>query len=290
MSGLRLIQVPYDSGHRERRMGRGPFHLARNGALEAIRESIDDIEDVIVEHESAFPMETESTFGLAAAIAEHTRTARSRSRFPLVLAGNCSSTVGAAAGFDGELPALLWFDGHPDFNTPETTPSGFIDGMGMAMLTGACWRAVTDAIPGFSPLPEKRVALVAARDIEGGERERLQHSEVRLVTCESLQDAGPASALAPVLDDWTGPVDSVYLHIDMDVHDPALAPVNPYQPPGGPSPDTVRDCVHHVAERFRIAGASITAFDPDCDRDDKGLRTALDLIRTIAAIAARQTA
>lgn len=289
MSGLRLIQVPYDSGHRDRRMGRGPFHLARNGALPAIRESVDDVHETVVEHEIPFPMETETTFGLAAGIAREVREARARSEFPLVLAGNCSATVGAAAGFDGAPLALLWFDGHADFNTPETTTSGFVDGMGMAMLTGGCWRAATAAIPGFIPLPERRVALVGARDIDDGERERLQESEVRHVTVEAL-DANGSLALAPALDDWSGRVRDIYLHIDMDVHDPALAPVNPYQPPGGPSPETVRECVLHVAQRFNIAGASITAYDPDCDRDDKGLDTAIALIRTIADIAAGRAA
>lgn len=287
MPEMRVMQVPYDSGSRERRMGRGPFHLVNNGALDRAGRIVGDVESVVVDYQAAFPIEIETTFGLAREIAGQVRLARERGQFPLVLAGNCNSTVGAMAGA-GPGAALLWFDGHGDFNTPETTTSGFVDGMPVAMLVGHCWRAMTGTIPGFHPLPERRVALVGARDIDAAELERFRQSEIRLVDSAGIREAGAASALASVLDDWSTQVDKVYLHIDMDVHDPSLAPANSYQPPGGPSPEEVRDCVRRVAERFRIAGASITAYDPDCDKAGAGLDTGLSLIELLAEIAAEQ--
>ena len=269
-------------------MGRGPFHLVKNGALDSVGEIIDDVESVVVEYQAEVPIEVETTFGLHREISREVRTSLERGQFPLVLAGNCNSTVGAIGGVGNPEIALLWFDGHGDFNTPETTTTGFMDGMPVAMVIGACWHALTSSIPGFRALPERQVALVGSRELDEAERDRLEKSEIQLVTSNSIRELGPKGALAPVLHDWSGQVEDVYVHIDMDVHDPTLAPVNSYQPPGGPSPEEVQSCVRHVSEQFQIVGASVTAYDPDCDRDAKGLNAGIALIRLLAEIAKRQ--
>ena len=72
-------------------------------------------------------------------------------RFPLVLAGNCNAAVGVVAGL-GPGAAVLWCDAHADFNTPETTTGGFLDGMGLATVTGRCWTSMAARVPGFVPV------------------------------------------------------------------------------------------------------------------------------------------
>ena len=64
---------------------------------------------------------------------------------------------------------VLWFDAHGDFNTPETTTSGFLDGMALAAVTGRCWTGLTRAIPGFTPVPESNVTAIGVRDLDEGE-------------------------------------------------------------------------------------------------------------------------
>lgn len=288
MAALRLIQVPYDSGNRALRMGRGPFHFIENGAVEAAKEFVDDIESTVVEYQSDFPIEMEITFGLHREISRQVKASLDRGLFPLVLAGNCNSTVGALGGVGDPNVGLLWFDGHGDINTPDTTTSGFIDGMPVAIIIGDCWQALANSIPGFQALPERQVVLVGSRDLDSDELERLKKSSVGWVTTDSIRKLGVKAALTPLLDDWEGLISDVYVHVDMDVHDPSLAPTNSYQPIGGPSPEEVRDCIRSVSERFRIVGASITAFDPDCDRGDKGLKAGLSLISLLAELAGNQ--
>jgi len=285
---IRVLQVPYDSGFRDQRMGRGPSCLVASGAMERLVESAGAAERSTVEYDGDFPTENATAFALQRMISEQVRAAVARGEFPLVLAGNCNSTVGALGGLGSRNPALIWFDAHGDFNTPETSTSGFLDGMALAMVVGHCWRSMTGSVSGFRPLPEDRVALVGARDFDDAEHERLRNSGVNLVRCEEIRDGGAAVALEPVLDGWSGQVDGVYLHIDVDVHDPQSAPFNPYQPTGGLSPEEVRRCLTTAAGSFRILGASVTAYAPDLDVARKGLGVGLDLISCLGGLARQQ--
>ena len=287
--GIRLIQVPYDSGHRNRRMGQGPLHFATNGVVENLAEITGSVKDVIVEYNDPFPTEIATTFGLLRAISEQVQAALTESAFPLMLAGNCNSTVGALGGYRSHRLGLIWFDGHGDFDTPETSTSGFLDGMGVAMVTGHCWSAMTQSIPGFHHLREDRVALVGVQAIGEVEYSRLRESGITVVQYQKTRNYGVAEALDQVLHAWSGKLDGVYVHVDMDVHDPNLAPVNSYQPSDGLSPEEVQQCVRTIAAKFRILGASVTAYDPDSDIADKGLAAGLGLISLIGEVVRQQS-
>ncbi len=149
---LRLIQVPYDSGGRNRRMGQGPIRFVERGALERVNEIAGSVEPVAIEFKEDFPIEISTTFGLLRAIAHQVGVASNQGRFPLTLAGNCHSTVGALGGIESNKYGLVWFDAHGDFNTPETTTTGFMDGMPVAMAVGHCWKALTSSITVYERL------------------------------------------------------------------------------------------------------------------------------------------
>ena len=276
---INLIQVPYDSGHRGARMGRGPLHFREHGAADRLRASGHDVIEAVIEVPSPFPTEIGTSFALHRALSHAVCAAVASGRFPLVLAGNCGSALGTVSGVRAGTPndsspiGVLWLDAHADFNTPETTTSGFLDGTALATLTGTCWHALTASIPGFAPVSDAHVVLVGARDIDAAEEQLLSRSRVmRVMRVEAALD-GALSELARH-------VSRVYLHIDLDVHDPADAQANQYAAPGGLAPSTVRDLVSVVAERFEIAAAALTAYDPSCD--ERMLSVGLDLISRIA--------
>ncbi len=281
---VRLIQVPYDSGLREQRMGRGPACFVEHGAVARLSEVAGSVETSVVEHGDGYPMEMALTFDLYRSVATQVRAAHDAGQFPLVLAGNCHTMVGVLAGHGGREVALIWFDAHGDINTPETTTSGLLDGMPVAMITGRCWTAMTGTIPGFRPLPDDRVALVGVRDLDEAEAALLGQSAIRLAPCEQIRDSGASAALAPILDSWSGRVDGVHIHIDLDVHDPAFVPANPYQPAGGSSPEQVRDCVRAIAGKLPVLGATVTAYDPAADPEGKGLAVGLELIAMLGKL------
>src|SRR5262249_19886505 len=148
---------------------------------------------------------------------------------PLVLSGNCNAAVGVLAGLQPTRPAVVWFDAHGDYNTPETTVSGFLDGMALAIATGRCWRSLASTVPGFEPSGEDQVALVGARDVDAGEAEILEKSAVRRIRVAEVRSAGVEAAFGPALAALESRSDSIYLHLDLDVLDPDEAPANPYR-------------------------------------------------------------
>ena len=210
--------------------------------------------------------------------------------FPLLLAGNCNSAVGVAAGLasggDGAGPVgVVWLDAHGDFNTPETTTGGFLDGMALAMLTGRCWRALAATVPGFRPVPETHALLVGGRDLDPQERVALDGSGLLWVPDARIREHGPVRALGPALDALAGRVERVHRHIDLDIHDPGFAPANSYAAPGGLGPATVLEVVRLVAGRLPLAAGTLAAYDPGCDVEDRMLRVGLDLVELIAGLA-----
>lgn len=132
---------------------------------------------------------------------------------------------------------VLWIDAHPDFNTPDSSPSGYLGGMPLAGATGQ-WDA------GVSPtLPSDRVVLAGIRDVDPGERQLLERSEATVVADLAEVPAALGDA-------------AVYVHLDCDVVDgyPAAFPV-----PGGPSAGQVRDLLAAVARDRRVIGLTVTA-------------------------------
>lgn len=283
-----LIKVPYDSGHRDRRMGLGPQHLIEAGAVARLEAAGARVQRRRVDSDDDFPMEVGTSFRLYSALADEVSSSRAAGAFPLILAGNCGTTLGVAAGVGMQGLGVVWFDGHGDFETPETTTSGFLDGMGLAVLTGHCWQGLAAGIPGFTPLPEERVVLVGARDLGGEERRALTASPMTLVTAEAVRANGGAVAMVTAVDALAAKVSRVHLHIDLDVHDPAEAPANRYLPADGPSAQAVREAVSAVAARIPVASASLTAYDPSADPDGKACAVALMLMETLVSQLSQQ--
>lgn len=169
-----LLQVPYDSGHRARRMGRGPLHLVGRGrALDRLRGvEPDDVRLVPVETGAVFPTEIGTAFELHRGVSGAVTGAMRDGALPLVLSGNCNSTVGTVSGMQAADPdapvGVVWFDGHGDCNTPDTFTGTFLDAMGLSTLTGRCWQALCATVPGFRPVPDENVVLVGAHGADRG--------------------------------------------------------------------------------------------------------------------------
>ena len=285
---IRLIQVPYDSGSYNKRMGTGPFYFIKSGLVKTLKNKGYSIEKVVIRSKETFTMEIGTSFELLRLVAGEVGDSLSKKAFPIILAGNCNTTVGAIGGLPSKKLGLIWFDAHVDFNTPETTTSGFLDAMGLSLITGQCWQEMVKTIPGYRPLPEDQVLLVGARDLDDMEYSRLESSEIAHLKWDEIRELGVDKAMNPHLHRLSRKVDQVYLHVDMDVHDANLAPANLYKPEGGLTPMEVRDAVRNITNQFNICGASVTAFDPDSDENNKGLHAGIELIELICEIACNQ--
>ena len=277
---IQAIVVPYDSGHRGLRLGRGPEHLLERGLERRLGAPGHAVRIELVEANARFPSENKTTFELLQLIAERVGAARARGAFPLVLSGNCNSAVGALAGLDPARTGLIWFDAHGEFNTPETTSSGFLDGMGLAIAVGRCWQTIARTIPGYQPLPEANAILVGGRDLDAEERRLLQGSGIALV-----RDGQIAEALTPALAALRRRVEQVYVHIDLDILDPREARASSFAAPGGLTLAQMDEAIRAIGRALPLGGAGLAAYDPACDSADRTLGAAFRLLEDLIAAA-----
>jgi len=174
--------------------------------------------------------------------------------WPLLIGGDCGAELAAverAAG-DGTV-AVVWFDAHPDLNTPESSTTGAFGGMVLRTLLG-------DGVPALvpsTPIDPRLVVIAGSRSTDDSEEQYLLSSPIARLGAEQL--ATPDALLAAV--EATGAT-SVYLHIDLDVLDPAeLAGLSDPVPFGVTAAALVQS-IKAVKARFPLVGAGITGFSP----------------------------
>jgi arginase len=164
---------------------------------------------------------------------------------PVVHAPDCMASLGVLAGLQrkGLTPSVVWFDAHGDFNTPDTSPSGYVGGMPLAMAVGRGEFAIADAI-GLDPLDEAHVVLVDARDLDPLEGALLAASRVTVTSVEHV---------AELVD----PARPLYVHLDVDVLDARAVHALRYPAEGGPALTEVESALRDLGRRADIAAVCL---------------------------------
>lgn len=192
--------------------------------------------------------------------------------FTVGLLATCPSMPGLVAGLQRSGPGrdplrigMLWLDAHPDINTPETTRSGSLGGMPVAVATGrALHRMRLDAT--LDPaLSDQHVVMGGVRLTDPLEQEILDHSRIQQVSVDDLRRATPA--VFAQLDRLNAISDKLYIHIDLDVLDPAEVPFHGNKVDGGPSSTELAALFEQIFARYpkasAIGFATIPTNDPD---------------------------
>lgn len=178
-------------------------------------------------------------------VADAVDSAASDGICPAVVSGDCLTALGTVAGLQraGIDAGFVWFDAHGDVQTLETTASGYLGGLPLRLLVG--YRPELIAIRlGLRPVPEPRVTLVGARDLDPPEVAYLAHASIGRMEVASLDAAALPS----------GPL---YVHVDLDVIDPADAPGLRYPALGGPRTADVAEALRMVLATGRAAAVGI---------------------------------
>jgi arginase len=278
-----ILAVPYHLGREAVRVGAGPDNFLAGGVVAGLAEH-----DMCAEVERIAGIdsalgELDAVVAVDAALAGAVARAIDAGRFPLVLAGDCNSCLGILAALAPHPVGVVWLDAHGDLNTPETSASGFLDGMCMAIASGRCHEDARARIGLAEPFPETRHLLVDVRDLDDGERHYLRTSPVRVVASSSLHAEGVRAALAPALEGLRARTRDVYLHIDLDVLDPETAPGVSHPTPIGLSEQELLETLRTVGDTFRIAAAAITNHLPSADVANRtrglGIRIAIEIVK-----------
>lgn len=255
-------------------MGRGPIHLLENGIVESLRDQKNEVETADVLLPDGFYSEGQALVQLQRRAVPIMQDALKKNQRVLLLSGNCGpAALSAVSALGPRTTGVVWFDAHGDFNTPETSASGFLDGMALSILTGRCWPALAASFEGFEPVPDKNIVFIGGHCFDSAEQESVARSAITHVKPTEL------AGLEPAIERLAG-VERLYVHLDVDVLDTAEGRANSYARPGGLSAEALYAVLKVLSRRVPVGVAGITSYDLECDTSDK----ILSIIKHAASI------
>jgi len=203
-------------------------------------------------------------------------------RFPLVLGGDHSLSIGSIRGASKHRRlGVIWVDAHADFNTAETTPSGNIHGMPLAALCGLGDPRLVCLWDEMPPVIDPRhVAVIGARDLDPGEKRNLREAGVMVQSMEQIDRDGMVSALEKAIQRVSREVDGIYLSFDMDALDPRHAPGVGTPVPGGLTYREAHLACEVVAGTGKLIGMELVEVNPILDVQNQTAMLAVEFIRS----------
>jgi len=189
---------------------------------------------------------------------------------PVSIAGDCCTALGVYAGLIGSgiNPTLIWFDAHGDFNTWETSPSGFLGGMPLAMLAGLGEQTILEILK-IDPLAQQQIILTDARDLDPEEQELVYGSDITHLT-------DPVELL-----NIPYPDRPIWVHFDTDILDPSEVPAQNYPAPGGPKKEELAKVFNHLANTGLVRAVSMSSWAPDLEGAEKSRDVSLELLEIL---------
>ena len=189
----------------------------------------------------------------------------------VALLGNCNSVLGVLGGLEEaeggrRRVGLVFIDAHGDFNTPETTLSGMLGGMPVAVSAGHALDRLRRTSKLEDPLPMERILWAGVRDLDPLEAERFrEHGAVNLTVADLR---GPSERLRREMDRLAQASDVIYVHVDMDVLDPAEVPGHDLNVPDGPSSAALARAIEVMFAHPEVAALGIASTPSGSDDPD----------------------
>jgi arginase len=204
--------------------------------------------------------------------------------FPVFLGGDHSISIGTVSGVAGAAKAygstgVLWLDAHADFNMPETSPSGNIHGMPLAIITGRGHPDLVN-IGGGTAVRGEDIAIVGLRSVDREERQFLAEAGVNVHTMKDVDAYGVASVVRGALRDLSQ-VDRIHLSFDLDVVDPEIAPGVGTPIRGGLTYREAHLVMELINEAAVITSIDIVEINPILDAKNVTAELAVELIGSL---------
>jgi len=198
--------------------------------------------------------------------------------FPLVIGGDHSLSIGSVRGAARSRKiGVIWLDAHADFNTAETTPSGNIHGMSLAILCGHGDKSLVqlwdEPVPVIDP---KKIAIVGARDLDEGEKKNLQNAGAMVMGMEQIDRYGMVACLEKAIERISRDVDGIYLSLDLDSLDPEHAPGVGTPVPAGLTQREAHLACEMIGETGKLIGMDIVEVNPILDVQNRTASLAVD--------------
>lgn len=290
---MSIIGVPMDFGQSRRGVDMGPSAMRYAGAiqrLEALGHEVKDEGDITVEKFNTEDQMNTNLRNLREVIESSTKLADKVSevvaakRFPLVLGGDHSIAIGTLAGLSKNYENLgvIWYDAHADMNTEETSPSGNIHGMPLAVSMGLGHEKLVN-IHDYAPkVKPENIVIIGARSVDPGERELIKEKGIKVFTMHEIDKLGMTEVMNQAM--WylrDREVDGVHLSLDLDGLDPLYTPGVGTPVPGGINYRESHLAMEMLASSNLLTSAEFVEVNPILDEKNKTADVAVGLMGSL---------
>ncbi len=219
---------------------------------------------------------------LCGVIAHEVVEAERRGRAILMTGGDCTHSTGVLGGLQdaygpGARIGLVWFDAHGDFNTPNTTLSGHMGGMPVAVCAGLAWPRWREHAHIAAPVPTDRILLVDVRNLDPAEEQLIRATGA---TIAAPAPGFPGRDLQRAVTDLAGCCDMLYLHIDSDILDAAWVPNHRTREPGGPDMTQVLSAIETVMATGKVVALAVVSVYGEGEGSQRSVASGIELIRS----------
>ncbi len=274
-----LVKMPYSGARNVPELSDVPDYLAEGGIearLAELNVELKPMSTVALTPEERREYGEWHRLGLANGhLAKIVAADRRDGYLPVGLLANCNALMGMLGGLQHSGPSsrplkvgLVWIDAHGDFNTPETTLSGMLGGMPVAVSAGlALTRLRLES--GLDPaLPTRYIVMAAVRDTDPLEQELIDRSDIEHITVEDIRTL--SENIHYQMERLSRLTDVIYVHIDVDVLDPREVQGHSLNVPDGPTSVELSAALTEMFRYEKVAALGI-ASTPSGERDPDGL-------------------
>lgn len=290
---ISLIGMPMDLGQMRRGVDMGPSAIRYAGIVERLENldyNVEDLGDVQVAHPNRREPEREDNLrNLQEVVDANVELSKvvsreiDKARFPLVLGGDHSIAIGSMAGVSQHYDNLgvIWYDAHGDINTVETSPSGNIHGMPLAVNLGLGHKKLTDILGDAPKVKPENIVMVGIRCLDAGEKELLRKLNVKVYTMHEIDRLGMPQVMKETIEYLQERTDGVHLSFDLDGIDPSEAPGVGTPVNGGATYRESHLAMEMLAESNIVTSAEFVEVNPMLDDKSKTAILAVDLIGSL---------
>jgi arginase len=280
-----LVTVPYRYDERGEGLGAGPDALLAAGLSERLRAAGIEVTGPHEAHlDPALQEEGRTALNIGRLGADTARlvaTARRNGDRALVLAGDDTAAIGVVSGLKqapgaGAAIGVVWIDAHGDFNTPETSFSGILAGMPVAILAGLAGPLWRDAAGLTTPVETEHIVLAGVRELDEKEEELIRSTDIQVVPASELCDGDD---FAQAIDRLARRCALLYLHVDLDVLDPRFVPSASTPSANGLSVEELVTAMAKVLQTGKVAAVAISSLNPGAGA--RGERSVASAMKTI---------
>ncbi|MBU8684833.1 arginase [Bacillus haynesii] len=293
---ISMIGVPMDLGQLRRGVDMGPSAIRCAGVnerLESLCQDIEDLGDMTIgqredEKEGGEPASEElrnlkAITNASAKLAETVDNIVASGAFPLVLGGDHSIAIGTLAGLAKHYQNLgvIWYDAHADLNTKETSPSGNIHGMPLAISLGIGHEGLTSIYGKETKIKAENIVVIGARSLDDGEKELIRDKGIKVYTMHEIDRLGMTRVMEETIDYLRGRTDGVHLSLDLDALDPNDAPGVGTPVAGGISYRESHLAMEMLEESKLITSAEFVEVNPILDEKNRTAEAAVALMGSL---------